>query len=261
MIQKLSNAHNGFKEWILETTKEPDDWSGFLSSKLHKQIKIELLSCTHDFEGFVKINNLKIDNAKTVFNFLKKSKLILDYDLGKSQAGNIAVWVKAKHPLICKNILDNKFKLSSDIEVNPGNQYFVFKSFYDDKVTTSHLKQLQNALTQRGITIKELKEKHNVNSIPHEIPKFEFNKDYRKVIELLLESNYFDQERRTMTQEEIAKKAKLSVGKTNKIIRNLQKEGFNTMLSFYPDMSKFESKMKELIKKDKQQLNSMKVTS
>jgi len=252
------STSNKFKEWILETSKEPDDWSGLLSLKLHKKLNIELLSCVSDFEGFVKIDGVKPLHAKKLFDYLRNNKHILDYDLGTSQGGKIAVWVKAKQPTICKNIQDSKFKLSGDIEVVDGVQHFIFKSFYDDKITKNRITKLQNTLSSRGVLIKRLRERPDNESIPHTIPKFKFDKEYQKVIELLIKSNYFDQSKRTMTQEEISKTSGISVGKINKIIRTLQKEGFKTMMSFYPDLTKFESKMKNLIKKDKEKYLSAK---
>ena len=83
------------------------------------------------------------------------------------------------------------------------------------------------------------------------VPPKQFDQGTLDVIKLLVEGHYFDPSGRKISQKEISKRLKISVGKVNEIIRLVELIGFNNLVYSTPDLAKFKKSFKKIINSDK----------
>lgn len=225
--------------YVMKISKDREDWASKIAYELNHKIKLATVNCTQTaYHGRMFVPSRYEKPLLSILKRLRKSGDIKEYELEDKASNILSVYIVAKDPRVCSTIQKNKFELLSPIVITKDFETYEIRSF-GEKKSNAHITALQAALEKLNIRIEKLIKKVSVPHASWSVPLLKFDDDAIKVIEHLVARNYFDINKRDITQKEIAKKVGISTAKVNEIIRNIELVGFKNLISIHPDLNEF----------------------
>jgi predicted DNA binding protein len=240
-------------DYVLKIRQKDGDWASKLSSKLDTPIRIRTVSCTSkEFHGRIFVPRKYERIVSKFLRELRRSKAIKAFEIEGNFGKDLSIFISAGEPRVCYRILRNQFELMQPVIVDKNSETYSIRAFGESK-SNIRIATLIEDLAKSKISIENIFRELRAPEMHSVVPPVKFDGEVLSVIEKLVEGNYFDKNKRKITQGKISKQLDISVGKVNDIIRYVEWLGFHTLLSIYPDLNKFKSLLHEIMKEDEKQ--------